>query len=198
MRGIRLLVLVLMAIVLGTLGLMFFFSGGDLTSWSVADKTRFRWMLGIVLGATSLIWIIFAFKYAKREEVLLSKWKVPNFSIKKPFINWVNIDIKYRHAFSYNALFFLLILIFGLGGGLFMQIGHYIFTILGAVTTFLIVVRSEKGLNRTINAVWLYGSGLIWILGFFNIVFTIFFGEFIFAVRVIFWVEQQIKYIDNV
>jgi hypothetical protein len=196
-KGNKLTVLVLLAVIVGVVGLMYIFSGGILTSWSIADTTKFRWVLGIVLGAIVALWTLFSFKHNKREFVLLDHWKLPKFSIKKPFITWSKKDIKYRHAFQYCALFFIGVLIFGLGGGTFMKVMHYIFTILGSFTMFLIVVRSTTGLQRTLYAVGLFSTILVWCLGFLNIAFSVYFGEFLFTIPVTIWVLNELKNITD-
>jgi hypothetical protein len=197
MKGTKLVILVLMGVALFMIGAMFILSNGDLTSWSKADVTKYRWMLGIILTSISGIWAILAFKHKHRDEILISTWSLPKFALKKSFLTWHKKPILYRHAFMYNALFFLMIMVFGLGGGVFSIIMHYVWTSLAAITSFLIVVRSEKNLKRTIHEIYMIVASLVWVMGFFGIVFTIYFGEFLFASRVLVWLENQIEKIES-
>lgn len=195
-KGSKLVILVCLAIALFFVGLMYI-TNSELTSFSKADTTNTRWMLGLFLGSVSLIFIVLGYKHRKRDFILLESWKLPKgFKDKKIVWSDKRFDVRFKHAFLYGSLFYGLVLIFGLGGGTFSIIGHYIFTILAAITTYLIVVRSSVGTQRMLYAIGLFGAGLVWILGFINISFTVFFGEFLFMIPTIIWVLSELKNVE--
>lgn len=196
MRGSKLVILVCLAIALFFVGLMYI-TNSDLTSFSKADTTNVRWMLGLFLGSVSLIFIVLGYKHNKREEVLLKGWKIPK-GFKDKKIVWFDkrIDIKFKHAFLYGALFYGLVLVFGLGGGGFSKVAHYIVTFLSAITTFLIVVRSSVKMPKLFYSITLLGSGAVWLMGLIGAVFTVFFGEFLFMIPVIVWTLSELKNVE--
>ena len=75
MKGTRLLIYVLIGIIIFWVGFMYLVSGG-LPSWSFADKTPFRWMLGLILLSITRVWWKLADKHTRGEEVLLKGWKL--------------------------------------------------------------------------------------------------------------------------
>lgn len=194
MKGNKLFLIVLITIVIGMVGVMYVAGSGDLKSWSIADAGKLRWMLGIILGSITALWFTMAHSHLKREMVLLPSWKLPVLDGFK--IKWARKGIKYRHAFMYASLFFGGVLIFGLGGGFFMKLMHYIFTGLAALTTALIVIRSQKELNRIFYAVALIGAGAVWLIGLLTPVFTVYFGEFLFTIPVVVWVLSELKNVE--
>ena len=150
-------------------------------------------MLGLILISISRLWWKFESEYYFRNAVLLGKWKLPtieNFKVKL-----VNVDIRYKDAFEFAGWAFASIAVFGLGGSVFMQIMHYIVTAAAAAVTFIIVVRSNHGLQRVLYAVGMGIGVFVWVVGFTTNIFSVYFGEFVFVIPVVVWVLNQFKLI---
>lgn len=196
MRGTKLFVLVLLAVIVFWVGFMYIVSGG-LTSWSIADTTKFRWMLGIILISITRLWWKLSDKHVRGNEVLLENWKFVDIRFWKPKV-WIRkYNFRLRHCFELCGWMFGGVAIFGLGGGLFMQIMHYIVTAFAAVLVFLIVVRTETHLRRTLFTIGLLIAAAVWILGFLNIAFTVYFGEFLYIIPAIVWVFGQLPFVEE-
>lgn len=203
MKGSKLILIIAICVIVAMIGGLYIFSGGKLGSWSEADETGLRWMLGLLLSSITTIYTVLAFKHFDREQVILNNWKLPDFRFKrKPFIYWEKRGIKLGQSCKYAALFFLLVLVFGLGGGNFSKAIHYLVTLLGALATYFIVVRSqEKGLFRTVYAVAFMIAGVVWLISLLGNWFgfrlwTVFDGENAFIVPALVWVFAQLKNIE--
>ena len=189
MKGIKLFIVVLLAVIVFWIGFMYIVSGG-LSSWSIADTTQFRWMLGLILIPVARLWWKFADNYSYGVWPLLRNWKYP--TLKKWKLVIQKVTIRYKDAFEVAGWLFAGIAIFGLSGSGFMVIMHYIVTLLGALTVFLIVVRSTKKLHRLLYTIGLLIAGTVWVLGFLGIAFTVYLGEFLFIIPVVVWIFSKL------
>jgi len=197
MKGTKLFIQVLLAIITVWIVVMYIASGGDVDSWSEADLTKLRWMLLLLLSAIARLWWKFADKHLQADTVLLHNWwgfKITYKGIVPTAFKSIKTDYTLQTAFEVCGWLFIGIAVFGLSiSGFF----HYLVTIFAALATLITVINSiQKHQTRIYYSVG-FGIGILaWALGFFTNLWTVYLGEIIYFITPAIWILNESEKVE--
>lgn len=190
MKGTKLFIQVLLGAIILFVVLLFLVSGGVLTSWSAADLTKFRPLLVIILVVIARVWWRFRDKHFYKDDVLFREWHGLKIDYKKgwiPQFKIIKTNYTLSTAFEVNGWLFAGIAVFGLSTNAVL---HYVFTIAGALLTFIIITKSTyRQSNKYIIGLTL--GAFSWVIGFVTDYWSVYLGEVFYMLTPLVWLLNE-------
>lgn len=197
MKGTKLYIQILLAVILFLVVAMFIISGADLSSWSEGDLFKAtRWLIILILVAIARMWWKFADNHKLGNKILLQNWHGIKINFKKgwiPQFKIIKTDYTLKSVFEVNGWLFVGIAVFGLSVSGFM---HYMVTILAALTTFITVLRSVEGKYKIYYTIGLCIGVAAWVIGFVANYWSVYLGEVIYFITPAIWVLNESEKVE--